>query len=142
MTPAEVNAVDENGATALHLAAWKGFEKICGVLIEAGASLDAGADDMTPLVVAQQFQPTNAPLLALLSGAGPAQLQGTVCEHCGKTAAQASVSILKACSQCQAVRYCGAACSVAAWRGHKKACKARKKEREKATEPKFVDPPS
>jgi ankyrin repeat protein len=143
MTSAEVNAVDEKGITALHVAAFHGFEKICGVLLEAGARLDLkSSEGGSPLMYARQFHPFNAPLLALLSGAGPAQPPGTVCDHCGKTAAQASVNNLKACSQCQAVRYCGAECSVAAWAGHKAACKARAAEREAATTPTVIFPPS
>ena len=139
MTPAEVDAADVNGATALHLAAEWGFEKFCGVLLEAGARLDAKrSDGHTPLMLAQHFHPTNAALLALLSGAGPANPPGTVCDHCGKTAAQASVNSLKACSECHAVRYCSAACGAAAWKGHKKACRARAKEREEKTKPKFI----
>ena len=134
LTPAEVNATDEKGWTALLLAAEQGNDKICGFLLEAGARLDVKTSEgATPLMVAQQRHPTNAALLALLSGNGPAQPPGTVCDHCGKTAAQASVSSLKGCAQCHAVRYCGAACSAAAWPGHKKACKARAKEREERT---------
>ena len=141
MSPAEVNAADVNGGTALHHAAGKGHEKICGFLLEAGARLDARSiSGHTPLMAAQHYQRTNAALHALLSGAGPANLPGTVCDHCGKTAAQASVNNLKACSECHAVRYCGAACSAAAWAGHKKACRARAKEREEETKPQFIDP--
>ena len=81
-------------------------------------------------MAAQQCHPTNAALLALLSGAGPAQLPGTVCDHCGKTAEQASVDTLKGCTQCHAARYCDAACQTSAWPGYKAACKARKAERE------------
>ena len=139
MTPAEVDAVDARGWTALHMSAEKGLTKIAGVLLEAGARLDAKtARGNTPLMFAQREHPTNAALLALLSGAGPVQPPGTVCDHCGKTAAQASVNSLKACSECHAVRYCGAACSAAAWKGHKKACRARAKEREEAAKPTAV----
>ena len=139
MTPEEVDAVDVFGWTALHLAAFGGFEKVCGVLIQAGARLDAKSPKGdTPLMCAQHFQPANAALLALLSGAGPANPPGTVCDHCGKTAEQASVPFLKSCGSCYAMRYCGAACSAAAWPGHKAACKARKVEREKATKPRIV----
>ena len=136
MTPAEVDAVNPKGSTALHLAAQAGFVKIAGVLLEAGARLDLKTTHgFTPLMAAQQRHPTNAPLLALLSGAGPANPPGTVCDHCGKTAAQASVNSLKGCSECHAVRYCSAACGAAAWKGHKKACQARAKEREEKTTP-------
>ena len=40
MTPAEVNAADHGGCTALHYAALHGHDKICGLLIAAGARLD------------------------------------------------------------------------------------------------------
>ena len=142
MTPAEVDAVDVNGCTALLHAVFGGHDKICGVLIGAGARLDAEADAITPLMLAQRMHPTNAALLALLSGAGPAHLPGTVCDHCGKTAEQASVKLLKVCGNCHGVRFCNAACQTAAWPGHKAACKARVKEREAAMEVKRLLPPS
>jgi ankyrin repeat protein len=126
MTPAEVNTACEIGATALYLGAEKGNEKICGLLIEAGARLDVRtASGHIPLMIAQHNHPANAALHALLSGQGPSHVPGTVCDRCGKSPAQASVQYLKTCSACQSVRYCGAACSVAAWQGHKAACKAR-----------------
>ena len=141
MTPTEVDAVDVIGATALHLAADSkgGLIKIAGVLVEAGARLDAkDSFGNTPLMVALQQHPTNTVLHALLSGASPAQPPGTVCDHCGKTAEQASVNGLKGCSECHAVRYCSAACSADAWKGHKKACRARAKEREEQAKPKII----
>ena len=133
MTPAEVDAGDFQGATALHLAAQNGFDQICGVLLGAGASLDAmTSGGATPLVVALYHHPTNSALLSLLSGEALAQLPGMVCDHCGLTAEQASVS-LKDCGKCYAVRYCGKQCQLAAWPGHKEACKARVEEREERT---------
>jgi ankyrin repeat protein len=142
MTPAEVNAADESGDTALHNAAFHGYEKVCGVLIAAGARLDATTlEGFTPLMIARRFQPTNTALHALLSGNGPAQLPGTFCDHCGKTAEQASVPFLKTCGACHGMRYCSTTCSAAAWPGHKAACKARAAEREKLTEVGFVEPP-
>ena len=131
MTPAEVGAADEDGCTALHLAAGSGYEQICGVLLGAGARLDAkDAEGWTPRMYAQREHPTNTTLLALLSGAGPAQPPVLVCDHCGKTAEQASVTSLKTCRDCNVARYCGKECQLAAWPGHKAACKARVKERE------------
>ena len=94
MTPAELDAATDGGLTALHLAAAKGFDKICGLLVGAGAVLDAktpGGD--TPHMLAQRYHPASAALLALLSGAC-APHRGFVCDLCGKTAAEASV---KAC---------------------------------------------
>ena len=117
-------------STTLHLAATRRSAAFC--FGPARGWTDAkdkyGA---TPLMLAQRHQTDNAALIELLSGRGPAQLPGTVCDHCGKTAEQASVNTLKACGGCQAARFCGAACIAAAWPGHKKACKARAKERAK-----------
>ena len=150
MSPAEVDAVNDHGYTPLHSAAYSGFEKIVGVLLEAGARLDAkttvalegitAVSGVTPLMIAQQFHPTNAALLALLSGAaGPTHLPGTVCDHCGKTPAQANVNILKACGNCHAARFCGADCAAAAWPAHKAACRARLAEVKAATKPVIVE---
>ena len=131
MTPAEVNAVNMRGWTPLHHAALAGFDQICGVLLGAGARLDAeNSDGHTPLMIAQQFHPANAALHAVLSDDGPSQPPGLVCDHCGLTAEQALVRSLKDCGKCYAARYCGKECQLAAWPGHKEACKARAKERE------------
>ena len=143
MSPDEVNAAEVKGSTPLHYAAQNGQEKICGLLLEAGALLGAKTEaGHTPLMVAQHFQPNNAALLALLSGQGPALLPGTNCDHCGKTPAQASVPYLKTCDECQSVRYCSAACSAAAWRGHKAACRARVAEVAAGTKSRLIDLPS
>jgi len=132
MTPAEIDAVNEHGWTSLHLTAWKGHERVCAVLMQAGASLAARTQrGHTPLMFAQQQHPTQASLLALLSGAGPEHPPGTVCDRCGKTAEQAGVRALKVCSGCHIAFYCCDACSKADWRrGHKAVCEARVAERE------------
>ena len=137
LSPAEVDATTYAGETALHFAAEGGHLNVCGVLIEAGARLDAkNARGITPLMLAQQFHPTNAELLALLSG-GSDEPPGTMCDHCGKTAAQLARS-LKVCGDCHSVRYCDAACLSAARRGHKKACKERVAERAAAVQATFL----
>ena len=51
--------------------------------MQAGARLDAiSSDGKTPLMVAQQYYPDNAPLLEVLSGNWAGPLPGTVCERC------------------------------------------------------------
>jgi ankyrin repeat protein len=137
MTSAEVDTANEEGWTALHVAALKGFDQICGVLIGAGGRLDAQLCSptgvITPIMIAQLYHPNNAALHALLSGDGPAQPLGLVCHHCGKTAEQASVECLKTCRDCNTARYCCKKCQRAAWPGHREACKARVKELEETT---------
>ena len=142
MTPAQVNATDAKGRTPLHLAAMGGYDKVCGVIMEAGALLDvktaAGISPLlnaecTPVMLARQYHPDNAALLALLSGQGPANPPGTVCDHCGKSVKEAAAQAFKSCSACHNVRYCDAACQMAAWPNHKPACKAREAERKAKT---------
>jgi MYND finger/Ankyrin repeat len=141
MTPAEVNIADVTGATALHVAARSGDARICGVLLGAGARLDAKTlSGMTPLAEARHFHPTNTALHALLSGAGPSNLPGTVCDHCGKTAEQADVKRFKSCSACFGAHYCDAACQTAGWAGHKAACKERRAKREQQTKLNVYEP--
>ena len=144
MPPAQVSEPDARGVTALHFAADNGWDRICGVLLEAGARRDAKLDGWTPLMIARHRHPANAALHALLcegGGGGPARLPGTVCDHCGKSAEEAAVPFLKSCGSCYGMRYCGAACSAAAWPAHKAACKTAKAERERATTLRRVDVP-
>ena len=127
LTPEQMEAVDSIGFMALHYAAFGGHEKVCGVLLAVGARLDAITKaGSTPLSLAQAEHPDNASLTELLSGRGPANLPGTVCDHCGKPAGRRML----ACGVCQSVRYCDSACQVAAWPGHKKECEAEKAKRE------------
>ena len=51
------------------------------------------------------------------------------CSHCGAPGAN------KQCTACHSVTYCGADCQRAAWKGHKKACKAIKRLRQSAPAP-------
>ena len=135
LSPEEVNGQDIAGWTALHQAAFNGHEKICGVLLAVGARLDAKNNDgSTPLQIAQLQHSGNASLLEMLSGNGPANLPGTVCDHCGKPAGRRMI----ACGVCQLERYCDSACQVAAWPGHKKECAAEKAAREKMTAVTFL----
>ena len=106
-----------------------------------GARLDVkDGDGDTPLMCAQEGHPEKASMIELLSGRGPANPPGTVCDHCGKTAEQASVPWLKTCGACHGMRFCSSACQAAAWPGHKAACKVRVAEREEATKPTFFPP--
>ena len=140
MTPAEVDAVEDKGWTALYHAAQQGHYQICGVLLGAGARLDAKTlAGSSPIMIVRRYQPTNAALLALLSGDGMTQPPGLVCDHCGLTAEAASVKALKACAKCYVVHYSGQECQLAAWPGHKEACKARAKELEEKAKLKVVE---
>lgn len=83
MTPAELNLASGGGFNALHTAARSGYLSVCGLLVQAGASLDAMTNDgNSPLMVAQQCQPDNVPLHQLLSGNWTGPLPGTTCERC------------------------------------------------------------
>ena len=75
----------------------------------------------TPLQVALLNHSANVALIELLSGRGPANPPGTVCDHCGKSAAEL-VRSLKVCGNCHAARYCNEACQMAARAGHKPEC--------------------
>jgi len=129
MAPADINAADAKGWTALHFAAFFGHAECCGLLIAAGARLDArnhyGA---TPLMVAQQNHPANTAMHDLLAGRGPAHPPGTICDRCG--CPEDPARHLMPCSGCQVARYCSVACQHAAWEAHKTECGRLKAERE------------
>jgi len=132
MAPADINAADVNGWTPLHLAASFGRAKCCGLLIAAGAQLDARAvGGITPLMVAQQDHPSNTALLDLLAGRGPEHPPGTTCDRCG--CPEDPASHLMPCSGCQVARYCSIACQHASWAAHKTECGRLKAEREHST---------
>jgi len=73
-----------------------------GAAANADGRTDAGEGDRRALHVAQAI--------------GTVSLQ-VICAHCGKQGA-----VLKRCSVCKNVWYCGAACQNAAWKRHKKTC--------------------
>ena len=130
MTPAELDTptiAKHGGFNALHCAALRGHIRTCGVLLQAGASLDATtAYGETALVLAQKKHPTNTPLHALLAGNWAGPLPGTACEHCDTV----PDSALLHCSGCQAVRYCCSRCATADWPRHAAFCKERREARD------------
>jgi hypothetical protein len=139
MTPAKVDAANENGSTALHAAAHFGHIKCCGALIAAGASLDAKAKDgYTPLMLAQHKHPANAALLELLSGRGSEHPPGVGCDQCGGVSAD---GMMMTCIDCNAARYCSAACAALHWQGHKAECRRLVAAREEQTRVRTVAPP-
>jgi len=139
MTPAEVNAAAETGDTALHAAAYKGHIKCCGVLIAAGASLDAKTNaGHTPLFWAQRKHPANASLLELLSGGGSEHPPGVGCDQCGGVSAD---GMMMTCIGCNAARYCSAACAALHWRGHEVECKRLVAARDEQTRVQIVARP-
>jgi len=131
MTPAELDTASKGGWTALHNAAFNGHIKCCGALIAAGASLDAKTKvGYTPLICAQQAHPANAALLELLSGGGSEHPPGVGCDQCGGVSAD---GLMMTCIDCNAARYCSAACAALHWRGHKAECKRLVAAREEQT---------
>jgi len=140
MTPAEVDAAtEEDGWTVLHTAAFHGHIKCCGVLIAAGASLDANdKDGSTPLMLAQRKHPSNAALLELLSGRGSEHPPGVGCDQCGGVSAD---GLMMTCIDCNAARYCSAACATLHWRGHKRECERLAAAREEQTRVHLITSP-
>ena len=129
MTPAEIDYVPEDGWTALHDAVQCGHLYGCGLLIQAGARLDAiNVDGNTSVEIAQQYQPDNALLLKLLSGNWVGPLPGTTCECCFAV----PDSALLHCSGCLSARYCCPRCAAADWPRHAAFCKERRVELEEA----------
>jgi len=132
LTPADVNAADGSTVTPLHFAAHQGHAKICGLLIAAGAKLDAcDCYGHTPLMAAQERHPANMALLGLLAGRGPEHPPGTTCDRCG--CPEDPASHLMPCSGCQVARYCSVVCQHAAWEAHEPECGRLKADREDRT---------
>ena len=132
MAPADINAVNVDGWTPLHYAAAFGHSKCCGLLIAAGALLDAcNRHGGTPLMFAQLEHSGNTALLDLLAGRGPEHPPGTTCDRCG--CVEDPASHLMPCSGCQVARYCSIACQHAAWAAHELECGRLKEVREHRT---------
>jgi len=121
MTRKKVSAANLDGHTALHAAAERGHIKCCGVLVAAGARLDAeDKEGDTPLMMAQREHPSNAALLSLLSGDVPEHPPGVGCDRCGGVAQHGCD--MKTCIGCNAARYCSEACYGLHWPVHKAEC--------------------
>src|SRR5262249_22573915 len=60
---ADINAVDQNGETAMHGAAYKNLPKVVQLLADRGAKIDVWNTKnrwgWTPLLIAQGFRPGN-----------------------------------------------------------------------------------
>jgi hypothetical protein len=129
-----VNAVEENGWSALHFAAHQGSEKSCALLMQYGADLALRTcDGVTPLQIAQLFHPEKRELRALLDGSVPPSQCGAKCDRCGK-AASACRKGLNVCP-CERALYCSTACQLAAWGEHSAECLRLRAAKEKATAP-------
>jgi len=136
LTPAEVNAADVDGWTSLHFAAHGGHANLCGMLCAGGARLDASTrSGRTPLMIAQQFHPSNTALIDLLAGRGPAHPPGTVCDECGRPEPEVQLSY---CTGCLRARFCGNACAVAAWPAHRAECQRIQAARELRAQPNLI----
>ena len=136
MTPQEVDLPEDDAWTALHHAAARGHARVCGLLIQAGARLDAmNSDGETPLMVAQMGHPANSPLLALLAGTWVGPQPGTLCEHC----LDVPDSALMHCSGCLSVSYCCPRCAAADWPLHADFCKEWRETREARLRPPAAD---
>jgi len=125
MSPAEIEARENQGQTALYLAAKNGHRYCCAALLAAGADLAAITHSgHTPLDIAKYYHPGNQELIELLEccGGGPAPL---LCAGCG-----ASDKRLRACSACQSASFCSDACLAQFWPVHKAACKRIQAENE------------
>ena len=68
---------------------------------------------------ATRVAPSRDAWLEVISFCGRDWFRQKVCDWCQ----QASPRLLR-CTGCRRARYCGKACSTAAWKTHKKACKA------------------
>lgn len=80
-SPSLAGACDEHGATALHLAAWKGHTQIAAALLAAGAKVTAQWEDDhiggTPLHAAAHGNQRAAAELLLQHGADPHAVSGS-----------------------------------------------------------------
>ena len=145
-----VDSLTANGSTPLMVAAQHNRAAAVTALLRAGAALDVtngngdtalcvaedcGAEDAEERLRAARPRPAGQGLSSqalaqaeLQRGAsrGPINTPSTTCGYCGEKEANTK---LRSCSACMVARYCGPACSKAAWPSHKAACKLRQAER-------------
>ena len=110
-TPQQLNEGEAMFTTPLGIAVLTGNVSCCKLLIEAGADAHDRHSEC-----ARRLWPNNLELAALLQS-GSAALAPPCCANCQKSDVK-----LSACSRCQAVRYCSAACHRAHWQHHKTEC--------------------
>jgi len=118
---AAVDATDHDGFTPLHMAAAVGGTAVCAALTAAGASAQArSADGDTPLTLALGRNREGSATQELVSALSGQLVDGAHCDHCGK--AESADKPLRSCS-CQQAKFCGTACSTAAWQAHRASCR-------------------
>jgi MYND finger/Ankyrin repeats (3 copies) len=121
-TPEQLNDDASSGFPVLTYAVHCGSADACKLLIAAGADTHAKMllkDEVVGYAdLARQDWPDRPELAALFDpGAVQEPFTPPFCASCQKSGVK-----LRACSKCQAVRYCSTACQRAHWRAHKPAC--------------------
>jgi len=127
LSPAELDAQDNDGETPLYAAACGGHHACCSALIAAGADATKAANEgSTPLSTAQSRHADKPQLIALLeahSGANVGTPLVLHCDGCGKPSTEASRGRLRACAACQGASFCGPECAQRGWlSGHQAEC--------------------
>ena len=133
-TPEQVNAVDEDGRTALMMATRHSCEKCCAMLIEAGADLFLrDIDGSTALQIAKHHHPDKLSLHSLLAGRLAPSQCGSLCDNCGKAGGECRDGLFVC--QCEKAVFCSRRCQRAAWEGHRPECERLRAEKEKKNAP-------
>ena len=70
----DVNEPGPEDKTALHLAAARGYHRMCGILLESGADVNAKSNGETPLDFAKRLN--HSSIVGLLSNWGDDQASG------------------------------------------------------------------
>ena len=71
----DVNEQGPEDKTALHLAAARGYRRMCSILLEAGADVNSNSNGETPLDFAKSLN--HSSIVALLSNWGDDQIANT-----------------------------------------------------------------